>query len=259
MLLVVDVGNTYTKFGLYRNGDGPPSDTWRVSTSRERTPHEWQALLGMLLSEGSLSLNDVSAVAIASVVPSVTRSLERLFRERGKIDPVVLTSDRDLGLRVATEVPAETGIDRVLNGLAAFRAFGGPVVVVDGGTATKFDAVSADGAFVGGAIGPGLTVTLDTLAGRAARLYSVELVAPPRAIGVNTISAIQSGVVLGYLAMCEGMIRRVRDELGGGPRIVTTGGSGALIAEHLPLVDAHVPTLTMEGIVAAFRHLTGST
>jgi type III pantothenate kinase len=259
MLLAVDVGNTNTKFGLFRTGGETPSALWRVSSSRERTMDEWQALLTALLATASVSLGDVSAVAIASVVPPVTRSLERLFRDRLGVDPTVLTSDQDLGIRVATEVPAETGVDRVLNGLAAFHAFGGPLVVVDGGTATKFDAVSADGTFLGGAIGPGLTLTLDTLSGRAARLYTVELVAPPRAIGTNTVAAIQSGVVLGYLAMCEGMIRRVRDELGDDPTVVATGGSGALIAEHLPIVATHMPTLTLEGILVAFRRLTGST
>ena len=258
MLLAVDVGNTNTKFGLCQDDGGTPSELWRVSTNRERTPDEWQPLLSALLATEKVSLGDVSAVAIASVVPPVTRSLERLFRNGLRVDPIVLRSDQDLGIRVVTEVPGETGIDRVLNGLAAFRSLGGPLVVVDGGTATKFDAVSSDGAFLGGAIGPGLTLTLDTLAGRAARLYSVELVAPPRAVGTNTVAAIQSGVVLGYLAMCDGMIRRIRDELGGEAKVVTTGGSGALIAEHLKFVDAHLPMLTMEGIIAAYRRLRGS-
>ena len=259
MLLAVDVGNTNTKIGLCRTGGGSPAEIWRVSTNRERTSDEWQTLLAALLATASTSLDDVSAVAIASVVPPVTRRLEQVFRDRLGVDSIVLTSDQDLGIRVGTEHPAETGIDRVVNGLAAFRAFGGPVVVVDGGTATKIDAVSADGPFLGGAIGPGLTLTIDALAGRAARLYAVELVAPPRAIGTSTTAAIQSGVVLGYLSMCDGMIRRIRDELGGEPKVVTTGGSGALIAEHLSVVDAHVPMLTMEGILAAYRRLTGAT
>jgi type III pantothenate kinase len=259
MLLAFDVGNSNTKVGLSLDGIEMPSELWRVSTSRERTPDEWQAMLAQLLAGASADLGNVSAVAIASVVPSVTRSLEHLFRDRFGVDPTVMSSEQDLGIRVATDVPAETGIDRVLNGLAALCAFGGPVVVIDGGTATKFDAVCADGAFLGGAIGPGLALMIETLAGRAARLYSVELVAPPRAIGTNTVAAIQSGVVLGYLAMCDGMIRRVRDELGGEPKVVTTGGSGALIAQHLPIVDAHAPNLTMQGILAAYRRLTGLT
>ncbi len=255
MLLAFDVGNSQTKLGLFPLDGDRPVETWRASTVRDRTPDEWHALLASLFAAGGRRLEEVSAVAIASVVPAATPWIAGMCASRLGIEPVVLSSDLDLGIRVGTEAPWETGIDRVVNGVPAFRRYGGPVVVVDCGTATKFDAVAADGTFLGGAIGPGLTLMLEGLAARAARLYAVELVPPARAIGPNSVAAIQSGVVFGYLSFCEGMIRRVAGEIGA-EQVIATGGGGALVAEHLPMVAAYEPGLTMEGIVAAYRHLT---
>jgi type III pantothenate kinase len=252
MLLALDVGNTNTKFAMLGPDEDRPAEPRRVRSARERTPDEWQALMASLLNVDGRRLDELSDVVIASVVPAVTRALIATCRDRLRIEPVVLTSEIDVGLRVATDAPAETGIDRVMNGLAAFHRLGGPVVVVDCGTATKFDAVTADGAFVGGAIGPGLEAMLDALAGRAARLYAVELAPPVRAIGTNTVASIQSGLVLGFLSLCEGMIRRVADEIGA-ERVIATGGGGEFIAAQLSAVTQHVPGLTLEGIVAAYR------
>lgn len=255
MLLAIDVGNTNTKVSLVAPRRSELLQTWRVATDPQRMPDEWHALLASLFVAAGHSLAAVTAVAIASVSPAVTRWLGDMSRDLIGLTPEVLTSDRDLGIPVRTDAPSETGIDRVLNGLAAYRRFGGPVVVVDCGTATKFDAVDAGGAFVGGAIGPGPRLILDGLAVRAARLYQVEIAAPDRAIGTNTVASIQSGVVLGYVALCEGMIRQVASEIGAG-RVIVTGGAGSLIAERLPMVSAYLPTLTTEGIVAAYQHIT---
>jgi type III pantothenate kinase len=257
MLLAVDVGNTITKLALCPPSGEAVEHTWRVGTDRARTPDEWHALLASLFAVTGTRLEAVGAVVVASVVPSVTRSVATACRDRLGVEPLLLASTDDLGIEVRTELVAETGIDRVLNALAAERTLGGPAIVVDCGTATKFDAVSTDGAFVGGAIGPGLALTLEALAGRAARLYAVELVAPPTSIGRNTIQSIQSGVVLGYLAMCEGMIRKISAELGGA-RVVATGGAGAILAEHSTLVERYDAMLTMSGILAAYRRLTGN-
>ena len=258
MILVADVGNTNTKFALYPPGADEVDAVWRVSTSRERTPDEWGALLASLFAAAGRRPETVKAIALASVVPVATRWLVAACRALFGAEPVVLAGDGALGIPVRTDNPAETGVDRVVNALAAARAYGTPTIVVDCGTATKFDAVAADGSFLGGAIGPGLGPALDALAGRAARLYAVELVAPPAAIGRNTVEAIQSGVVLGYLALCDGMIRRIREELGEA-RVIATGGAGAILAEHLPIVERYDPMLTFAGILGAYRHLTRPT
>ena len=257
MLLAVDIGNSQVKLGLISAEGRDFARVWRVATVRERTPDEWHSLLASLCSSSGVDLAAVSGVAIASVVPSVTRWLAGASRERLGVEPLVLVSDPFPWLRVATDQPAETGIDRVVNALAAYTNLGGPVVVVDAGTATKIDAVTEDGRFLGGSIAPGIGLTLDALAGRAARLYAVELVPPPTAIGPNTIAALQSGVVLGYLELCAGMIRRVKAELGGQVRVVVTGGGGGLIADHLPGIDEFNPRLTLEGVALAYRRSIG--
>lgn len=257
MLLAIDVGNTNTKVSLVAPPRSDLIQTWRISTDPQRMPDEWHALLASLFVASGQRLDAVAEVVVASVSPAVTPWLAAMSRDRLRISPLVLTSDLDLGISVRTDAPAETGIDRVLNGLAAYRRFGGPVVVVDCGTATKVDAVAADGAFVGGAIAPGPRLMLDALAGRAARLYQVDLIPPARAIGTHTVASIQSGVVLGYLALCEGLIRRVAGEIGA-ERVIATGGAGALVAAHLPIVSAYLPTLTTEGIVAAYLRISSA-
>jgi type III pantothenate kinase len=258
MLLVVDVGNSRVKLGLATEDESDFVRVWRVATARDRTPDEWLGLLNTLFSSSSVELAAVSGVAIASVVPAVTRWLATACRERLGIEPLVLVSDPFVGLSVATDQPAETGIDRVVNAFAAYTRRGGPTVVVDAGTATKIDAVTADGRFLGGAIAPGIGLTLDALAGRAVRLYAVELLPPATAIGRNTVAALQSGVVLGYLELCAGMIRRVKAELGGEPHVFVTGGDGHIIAENLPEIDEYDPRLTLEGIALAYRRAIGA-
>ena len=257
MLLAIDVGNSNTKLALVGTERWTPVETWRTSTDPQRMPDEWHALLASLVTAAGRRLDAISAVAIASVSPIVTRWLDALCRNRLGIEPVVLKSDQDLGIPIRTEAPWETGIDRVLNGLAAFRRVGGAVVVVDCGTATKFDAVGADGAFLGGAIAPGMGLMLDGLANRAARLFAVELLPPARSLGTNTVASLQSGVVLGYLSLCEGMIRRITSETGA-DRVIATGGAGAIVAEHLPIVSGYEPLLTTEGIVAAYRRISAA-
>jgi type III pantothenate kinase len=253
MLLTIDVGNTSTKLGLTSNAGGGFDQVWSISTNRDRTSDEWHALLGSLVAAGGTDLAGISGVGLASVVPAVTRWLTLMSRDRLGIEPVVLVSHPFPWFRVETDQPQETGVDRVVSAFAAYAAYGGPTVVVDAGTATKVDAVSADGAFLGGVIAPGIGTMLEALAGRAARLYAVEPVPPPAAIGRNTVAALQSGVVLGYLELCAGMIRRVQAELGGTPRVIVTGGGGALIAQHLPNVEVYDPLLTLQGVALAYR------
>lgn len=255
MLLAVDVGNTNTKIALCDQRGDQIFATWRISSLRDRMPDEWFAILVSLLRTEGKRAEDVTGVAISSVVPGITTWLTEMCRRRMNVEPLVLTSTHDLGLRILTENPGETGVDRVINGVAAFARVGGPVVVVDCGTATKFDVVNAAGEFVGGAIAPGLEISLNALTGRAARLYSVSLVVPERAIGASTVSSIQSGVVLGYVALCEGMIRRILGEIGGDATVVATGGAADLVRRSIPEITEYVPSLTLDGIRAAYQRL----
>lgn len=255
MLLAVDIGNTNTKIALCTAGGDAVIATWRVSSLRERTPDEWYALLASLMRTEVRSGDEVTAVAVSSVVPSITNWFSEMSTQRLGVKTLVIRSDLDLGLRIGTDPPGETGVDRVVNGVAAFERYGGPVMVVDCGTATKFDVVSEAGVFLGGAIAPGLSISLDALTGRAARLYAVELEIPSRAIGTNTVASIQSGVVLGYLSLCEGLIARIQREVGGTAAVVVTGGAGELVSRAVAAVDHHEPSLTLDGIRSIYRRV----
>lgn len=255
MLLAIDVGNTNTKPALYSADGETLLDQWRVSSLRERMPDEWFAILSTLFGSRGFQTNDVSAVVISSVVPGITAWLVEMCRRRFGIEALLLLSTQDLGLFISTDHPAETGIDRIMNGLAAHHRYGGPILVVDCGTATKFDVVTATGSFIGGAIAPGLRISLDALASRAARLYAVSLDVPERAIGTSTITSVQSGVVLGYIAMCEGMISRIVREMGGAATVVGTGGAAAMVRASIPAMTEFEPDLTLEGIRLAWKRL----
>lgn len=253
MMLAIDVGNTNTKIALCDAAGLDVVATWRISSLRDRMPDEWYAILTSLLRTVDHRGELVTAVAISSVVPSITTWLAEMCRRRLDVDPLLISTDQDLGIEIVTDHPSETGIDRVVNGVAAFTRFGGPVIVVDCGTATKFDVVSEEGQFLGGAIAPGLALSLDALTGRAARLYAVSLTPPDRAVGTNTVTSIQSGVVLGYLALCDGMITRIRAEVGADTTVVATGGAARMVSEALPAISEYVPSLTLDGIRAIYR------
>lgn len=256
MMLAIDVGNTNTKIALCEPLGVEVAATWRISSIRDRMPDEWYAILSSLLRTVDQHGDQVTAVAISSVVPTISTWLAEMCRRRMGVEPLLISTADDLGIEILTDNPGETGVDRVVNAVAAFAAFGGPVIVVDCGTATKIDVVSARGAFVGGAIAPGMALSLDALAGRAARLFAVSLDVPERAVGTNTVASIQSGVVLGYLSLCEGLIARIRTEIGEETTVVATGGAGSIVSESLPAITSYVPTLTLDGIRAIYRRRT---
>jgi type III pantothenate kinase len=260
MLLAVDVGNTNVTIGLFRNG--ALVATRRAGTHARTTADELEHLLDALLALDDASFADVSAVVAASVVPSVTDALEAIASRRER--PLLVASAGTVPLAVRTERPADIGADRLVNALAAARIHGTPAVVVDLGTATTFDCVAADGAFVGGAIAPGLELGLDALAGRTAKLPRVELREPDRAIGRDTVGAIQSGAILGYRGLVEGLLGRIRDELADGTgepgdvRVILTGGlSAAPWARAIQGVDAIDPDLTLKGLAILHAEVSG--
>jgi type III pantothenate kinase len=252
MLLVVDVGNTNLVFGLY-DGERLRS-SWRAATDPDRTADEWGALLYTCLATEGLTPAAIDGCIVASVVPGVTAPLRAMSARLLGRPALVVDSTLATGVQMAAEHPREVGPDRLVNAAAAFARYGGPCIVVDCGTATKFEAVNAAGVYLGGAIAPGLRTSAQALFGRAARLYAVDLVAPPTAIGTNTVAAMQAGIVLGFVGLVEGLVTRMRAELAathppGTPiPVVATGGLAALLTPHTPRITHTDPTQTQAGL-----------
>ena len=261
MLLAIDVGNSNLTVGSFRNGS--LAAVRRAATPATATADELEVLLEELLRLDDTAFADVSAIACASVVPAVTAALEAVAARRER--PLLLASAGTVPIPVRVDRPGEVGADRLVNALAATRLYGTPAVVVDLGTATTFDCVAADGAFVGGAIAPGLELGLEALASRTAKLPRVELRTPDRAIGRDTVAAIQSGTVLGYQALVGGLLARIRRELAdagdiaaGDVHVVLTGGlSRAAWAGSLDGVEAIDPELTLKGLAILHAEVAG--
>lgn len=257
MLLAINANNTTTLLGLCDLDGERVLASWRVSTRRERLGDEWYALLTPLLAAVGHDVATVRAMVLGSVVPAATTALTAMARSRLDVEPLVVGPDLAGGVRSAVDNPREVGPDRLANTAAAFARYGGPAIVVDFGTATNFDVVSAEGAFLGGAIAPGLMVSLDALTGRAARLYAVDLALPDRAIGTNTTSNLQAGAVLGHLAMVEGLVARIRAELGTDAPTIATGGLAPIFIGASPAITHHAPDLTLDGLRLIFRRERG--
>jgi type III pantothenate kinase len=246
MLLAMNVNNTSTKLGLYRDGEWIVH--WRIASDRDKMPDEYAMLLRNLFDFAGLAWADVSGVALASVVPPLTGAFVQVCRHYLGHDPLVVTAGIKTGVRVLIDYPAEAGADRILNALAIHRLYGGPAIVVDFGTATTFDAVSAEGDYLGGAIAPGLGIAAEALFSRTARLPRIELVAPPAAIGQNTVHAMQSGLILGYVGLVEGLVARIRAELGGRAKVIATGGLASTLARETDVIEVVDERLTLEGL-----------
>ncbi len=257
MLLGVEVGNTNTSFGLFADS-GQIVASYRLSTERERMPDEWYAMLAALLNSDDLSLGSVDGVIISSVVPSVTTWLVSMARQRLAIDPIVVTGDLDVGLGLDVEEPRQLGADRIVDCVAAMDRYGAPAIVIDLGTATTFDVIGKDGAYVGGAIAAGVGTSLKALAGNAAQLFNVELHLPEHVIGRNTADQLRSGIVAGHLAMLEGMILRTRAELGVDAPVIVTGGLAPLFSGASSLFDHYDPDLTLNGLHLIYERVTST-
>lgn len=261
MLLAIDIGNTNVTVGLFRAG--ALIATRRAATDARVTADQLEMLLAGLLRLDGTNLGDVRAVACASVVPALTVHVETLTARHDL--PLVTATAGTVPIAVRVDRPSEVGADRLVNALAVARLYGTPAVVVDFGTATTFDGVAGDGAYVGGAIAPGLELGLEALAAKTAKLPRVELRAPDRAIGRDTVSAIQSGTVFGYQALASGLLGRIRRELAdlagiepGAVHAILTGGlSGAPWAAAIPGVDAIDPDLTLKGLGILYAEVTG--
>jgi type III pantothenate kinase len=245
VLLALDVGNTQTVVGLYDGGT--LAEHWRTTSVRTHTADELAVELAGLLAIRGRSFADVSATVASSVVPQLADSLSEMARSHFGHEALVVGPGVRTGLPLLVDNPHEVGADRVANCVAALERHPGPLVVVDFGTAINFDAVSAAGEFVGGAIAPGLEVSVNALGERAARLFGIELATPPAAIGKNTAENMQSGAIFGFAGLVDGMVRRFAGELGS-LSVIATGGLAGLVTPHCETVDEVAPWLTLDGL-----------
>lgn len=244
-LLAIDVGNTNVAFGVFRGG--ALLGTGRLATDPQRTADEYAAFLLTLLPRAGLDLAALDGVAIGSSVPRLQDTFVEIARQYCDREPL-LVSGTTPHVRVAIDNPREAGPDRISNAAAAAALYGAPAIVVDFGTATNFDVVSPEGAYIGGAIAPGIEVASEALFRRGARLFNVALTAPERAIGPNTVAALQSGIVFGYVGLVEGIVARLQAELGGRARVIATGGLAERVARETAVIETVDPHLTLIGL-----------
>lgn len=246
MLMVVDIGNTNITFGVFEGEDHRA--TWRMATSVNQMADEYAALLLNLLYYQGLSPSDIDEIALCCVVPPLLGTIEDLFHRYFQISPLVVGPGVKTGVRIRMDNPREVGADRIVNAAAAHHLYRGAIIIVDMGTATTFDTVSKEGDYLGGAIAPGIATATEALFTRASALPRVELVHPRQAIGTDTISAMQSGIVFGYVGLVEGIVTRIERELGEKAMVVATGGYAQLIASETTVINEVNPDLTLIGL-----------
>lgn len=255
MLLAIDIGNTNIAVGVFE-GERLRA-TWRLGTDAHKLADEYAALLLNLLTLKGLEFTGIDQAIISSSVPPLVTTFEELCERYFSVSPLVVGSGIKTGVRISFDNPREVGADRVVNAAAAHHLHEGPLIVIDLGTATTFDAVSKEGDYVGGVIAPGISIAAEALFERAAKLPRVELVPPGKAIGKNTVSAMQSGIIFGYVGLIEGIVARMRRELGGKAKVIVTGGLADIIAEEATVVDALEPDLTLLGLQLIHELNTG--
>ncbi|HET7874020.1 MAG TPA: type III pantothenate kinase [Methylomirabilota bacterium] len=246
MLLVIDVGNTNTSLGVY---DGARLlVSWRLTTRREQTADEWGVFIQSLLRTRGIEQHQITGVAISNVVPTIQQHLEWMSEAYFGTVPYSVDPGVTPTLPLAVDVPREVGADRLVSCVAGAALYGKPLIVVDFGTATRFDCVNARGEFIGGAIAPGLNTAAEALVSRAARLYRVELVRPKEAIGRNTATNIQSGMIYGWAGLVDGLVERMRREMDGDVKVVGTGGLVGQMREVVQSIQFVNPHLKLEGL-----------
>lgn len=249
MLLAIDIGNTNTSLGLYpRPEDGQPLAAWRISTRRDRTADEHALLVAQILGQSDATLADVSAVAISNVVPPLAPAVRDFCRRHLRCEAAIVGEQLLPKLPNRYQPPSAVGADRLVDAVAVLHHYGGPAIVVDFGTATVFDAISAEGEYLGGCIAPGIAISMDALFSAAAHLPRVELIEPESVIGRKTVESLQSGFFYGFVGQVEEMVRRLKLELGAETKVIATGGLAELIAAGAECIDAIEPYLTLEGL-----------
>jgi type III pantothenate kinase len=259
VLVAIDVGNTQTVIGLFAPGDGPGGSSpqllyhWRVATVASRTADELALLLDQLFRLRDLDPAEViTGISVASVVPRLRTALREMSDAWYKVDTVIVEPGVKTGMPILYDNPKEVGADRIADAVAAFERYGGPTIVVDFGTATTFEAVSAKGEYLGGVILPGIEISLEALFARAALLPRVELVEPRSVLAKNTVESVQAGAIYGFAAQVDGLCRRLKEELGDPCTVVATGGLAGLIGPYSEAIEHHEPWLTLDGLRIIF-------
>ena len=246
MLLTIDVGNTNLTLGLYESEQ--LGAHWRLATDHNRMPDEYGLQFLGLLQNAGKTLKDIHGISLASVVPQLTSRVIQACREYLKQEPLVVDTGVKTGIKIRYEDPKAVGADRVCDAVAVMKMYGGPACVVDFGTATTFNAITKDGEYLGGAITAGINLAAEALFTRAAKLPRIDLQVPPSVIGRNTVHAMQSGLLFGYVSMVEGMVARFRSELGSGMKVIATGGLAEVVARETKVIDVIAPWLTLDGL-----------
>ncbi|OQB14954.1 MAG: Type III pantothenate kinase [Firmicutes bacterium ADurb.Bin193] len=246
MILVIDVGNTNISLGIY-DGDTLVS-SWRMVTINDRTSDETGLLILQFFSSAGISKENIEDVIISSVVPPVMYALELAIRKYIAKEPIIVTAETKTGIKILYDNPLEVGADRIVNAVAALALYGGPVIIVDFGTATTFCAVNEKGEYLGGVICPGIKISMDALFAKAAKLPRVEIARPQRIIGKNTVESMQSGAVYGYAGQVDYIVGKMKAEMGGSAKVVATGGLARLIASETKCIDEINKKLTLEGL-----------
>jgi type III pantothenate kinase len=269
MLLAIDVGNTNTVLGLYRidedsgspaagsgrRGDEKPEliAHWRVTTHRQQTADEYGVLFINLFKMNGIAPSQVKYIMISSVVPPVEGTLRQVCESYFHVQPIFVEPGIKSGMPILMDNPSELGADRLVNAVAAFERYGGPCIVVDFGTATTFDVISAKGEYLGGSIAPGLGISAEALFSRAARLSRIDIKRPAKVVGTNTVTCLQSGLYYGYIGLVDGILERTIAELGAKPRVIATGGLARQISEDSRYIAEIDDMLTLDGLLILFE------
>jgi type III pantothenate kinase len=252
MLLTLDVGNTNTVLGLYRLNSDELVTSWRISTLRTQTVDEYGVLFLNLFAMRKVDATEVSAIIVSSVVPPLDSTLRQVCEQYFHLKPMFVEPGIKTGMPILVDNPAELGADRLVNGVAAFAKYGGPCIVVDFGTATTFDVITAKGEYVGGVITPGLAISAEALFSRAAKLSRVDIRKPAKVVGTNTVAHMQSGLYYGYIGLVDGIIDRILSETqpaeAPAPKIIATGGLARLIADDSRFIEIIDDMLTLDGL-----------
>lgn len=246
MLLAVDIGNTNVTYGVF---DGEKlRATWRMTSDVRRESDEYAATLLTLLGSEGMAIKDIHRAVISSVVPPLTANFEELCQRYLHVTPIIVGTGIKTGIRILYENPREVGADRICHAVAGYKLYGGPLIVVDFGTATVFDAITKEGDYLGGAIAPGINLAAEALFQRASKLPRIELVQPKHAIGRNTVASMQAGLYYGYIGLIEGLVGRFKRELGGNPKVVATGGLARLLIPDTQIFDEINHDLVLVGL-----------
>jgi type III pantothenate kinase len=246
MLLVIDIGNTSTVIGVYDNTS--LIQHWRIGTKKARTADEYGIMLMGLFTFSRTEPSNIDGAIISSVVPPLTEVFLNMEKRYFKINPLIIGPGIRTGMPILTDNPKEVGADRIVNAVAAFERYKRAVIVVDFGTATTFDYISPKGEYMGGAITPGMSISLDALFQRAAKLPRIELVKPKRVVGKDTVESMQAGIFFGYLGLIDKVVKRMKEEVGGSPTVVATGGSANIIVKECDTIEEFDEFLTLDGL-----------